>query len=316
MTVNLVILIVIGVLAVLAGWLTWRARRVTRALLKWPAMLFGGLLTILLALIAVLIGVGFYKVYSPRGNPVVEVKIDLTPDQLARGEHLANFICSSCHSTNDQLPLSGGKDLAEEIPIPLGHLIPPNLTPAGPLKDWTDGEIMRAVREGTNKDRHLMAVMSSQSFRDMSDDDIKSVIAYVRSQPAVQNETANEQLNVLALAFYTIGFIPSKPVPAPRAVPAVARGPTVEYGHYLVNIIGCAECHGADLTGGKGGLLPKGPNLRVVKAWSQADFFKTLRTGTDPGGKQLDRDKMPWNFIGRLEDDELAGLYKYVTSLQ
>jgi mono/diheme cytochrome c family protein len=89
----------------------------------------------------------------------------------------------------------------------------------------------------------------------------------------------------------------------------------VEYGRYLANFIGCSECHGEDLAGGPGGLAPKGPSLRVAKAWTAEQFIETLRTGVNPTGGVQDPDKMPWDFISRLDDEELAGLHAYLVSL-
>jgi len=313
--VNLIILLVLVALAGASAWLMRRSWRSKRKFLKWAGAVLSSLATVLLTLVSVLVTLGFYSTYSPRGNPVVEETVSITPERVARGQHIAEAICSSCHSLDDSLPLSGGKNIAEDIPMPLGNLTPPNLTPAGNLKGWSDGEILRAVREGTSKNGHLMPVMSVQGFREFSDEDLRSVIAYVRSQPPVVHETPGENLTVLALAFLTLGFIPTKPVPEPGTVASIPVGATVEYGAYVTRIIGCSECHGEELTGGKGGLLPKGPDLRVVKGWSEEQFVKTLRTGEDPSGHVLDADDMPWKFIGRLTDSELSGLYKYLISL-
>ena len=71
-----------------------------------------------------------------------------------------------------------------------------------------------------------------------------------------------------------------------------------------------------DLNGGKAGQLPPiGPNLKVVRGWTQEQFITTLRTGVDPGGHALSS-QMPWQNIGRLDDEELAAMYLYLTSLQ
>jgi len=313
--VNVIALLIIVILAAAFGWLAWRARRTKRPVLRWAGAIVSGLLAVLLVLVTLLVVVGFFKTYLPRGNPVVEETVSVTPERVARGQHIAEVICASCHSLNDNLPLSGGKNVVEDVGMPLGNLTPPNLTPAGPLKDWTDGEVLRAIREGTGKNGHLMPVMAAQGFREFSDEDARSVVAFVRSQPPVVHETPNDNVSVLALAFVTLGFFPVKPVPVPEAVASIPVGPTVEYGAYVTRIIGCSECHGDDLTGGKGGLLPKGPSLRVVKGWPEAQFVKTLRTGVDPSGHALDADEMPWKFIGRLTDSELSGLYKYLISL-
>jgi len=68
------------------------------------------------------------------------------------------------------------------------------------LKDWSDGEIFTALRNGVNPDRRALVFMSSVRARNMSDEDLQAVIAYLRSQPAVANQTQDppDQPNLLA----------------------------------------------------------------------------------------------------------------------
>jgi hypothetical protein len=46
--------------------------------------------------------------------------------------------------------------MGEDFPIPVGSFISSNLTPAGPLKHWSDGEIFRAIRNGIDADGHWL----------------------------------------------------------------------------------------------------------------------------------------------------------------
>ena len=75
--------------------------------------------------------IGAFKVYMPRGNPVVEVEVAGTPEQVARGAHLTSTICAACHTVNDELPLIGGEDVLADVPMPLGSMTPPTCPPAG-----------------------------------------------------------------------------------------------------------------------------------------------------------------------------------------
>jgi mono/diheme cytochrome c family protein len=79
---------------------------------------------------------------------------------------------------------------------------------------------------------------------------------------------------------------PKGPVAAPP------KGPTVEYGQYIVSFQDCRDCHGKDFTGGKPP-APVGPDLHLIKGWTQEQFIKTIRTGVDPSGHQL-KPTMPW----------------------
>jgi mono/diheme cytochrome c family protein len=254
-------------------------------------------------------------VYRPRGNPVEAIHIQGTPEQIARGQHLAYSLCAACHTTNSELPLSGGRDIAADSPLPIGHIYSINLTPAGPLKDWSDGEILRALREGIDRDGHPLLAMSSNGVRYLSEDDKQAIIAYLRSQPPVVNDIPNppDQLNMLALFLGGAGMVTLRD-PLTGTITAPPKAATAEYGKYIVSYGDCDSCHGADLTGGTDPIAPHGPNLRLVKGWTLDQFIATIRTGKDPGGHLLS-DIMPWKFISRLDDEELGALYQYLHSL-
>jgi mono/diheme cytochrome c family protein len=303
-------------LAVAVVWLTLRVRRSPRPAAKWAGVIGGSFFSLILLLISGLGAIGLVKLYAPRGRPVREMTVERTPERLARGQEIANTWCVGCHSVTQQLPLSGGHNLSEEAGIPLGDLYPINLTPGGPLKDWKDGEIFRALRDGADNKGHRLPVMSAQRARNLSDADIMSVIAFLRSQPAVQRETPPPNPSFLAAVMTGAGMVPSLPGLAPDTIVAPPRGPTVEWGGYMVGWMGCDECHGPNLTGGKPGFMPIGPNLRSVKGWTADGFIATMRTGKTPFGKQLDSLQMPWKILGRATDEDLTAIHAYLKTLQ
>lgn len=308
-------LLIMVAVTILFAWLAWRSWKTTRARLKWPGVVLSGLLVIILGLVTAVAAKGTVQIYAPRGNPVPTITVEGTPQQIARGEHIAALICSACHTLEGTLPLSGGKDFVEEIGLPLGSFIPPNLTPAGGIGDWSDGELARAIREGTDPTGHLMPLMSTNAFYRLSEEDLVSVVAYLRSQPPVQHEgPQGSRPSFLAAIFAGAGLLPFKSVPPATFAVAPPKGPTAEHGAYIAGYLDCALCHGEDLSGGKGGLTPAGPSLRVVKEWTPDQFITTLRTGVSPHGHALDPDQMPWKFFGKLDDEDLTAVHAYVTS--
>jgi mono/diheme cytochrome c family protein len=318
MYVNILLWLVIVAVSVLFGWLVWRAWHARNAIVKWGGIVLSGLLTLVFAAVSVVTLVGLVNIYAPKNIPVPDVTIAGTPEQIQRGEHLANAFCVECHSTNRQLPLSGGRDLGTDFPIPLGSFVPSNLTPGGELKGWSDGEIMRVLRSGVDDNGRKLMFMSLVNVRYMSDDDLKSMIAYLRSQPAVENKTQDppDQPTFLAAVMTGAGMLPSGLPPVTGSISAPAKGATAEYGEYLIGFQDCRGCHGQDLTGGKEGqLAPIGPNLRQVKDWTPEQFITTIRTGVDPSGYHL-KETMPWQTMGRLDDIELAAMHAYLASLQ
>ncbi|MDL1898200.1 hypothetical protein FBQ82_18265 [Anaerolineae bacterium CFX7] len=189
---NLISLVILIALVVLGAWLTWRAWHSKRALLKWGGVVGAGLLTLLFALVTVVVAKGFIDLYRPYPVATANVSIEGTPEQIARGEYLAGFLCASCHGQNGELPLSGGGNLSADTGMPLGDVYAPNITPAGRISALSDADIFRILRTGVEPGGRLTA-MSFFPVRFLSDDDAKSVIAYLRhSQPV---EGARPTLN-------------------------------------------------------------------------------------------------------------------------
>ena len=311
------ILIWLGIIAVVVflGWLTFRLWHAKRRVVKWAGAAVSGLFTVLLALMSVLMLVGMLKLYPLRSAPVPDLKVAASPEQIERGRHLASSFCAGCHSPNSELPLTGGVDMGKDFPMPLGTFVSANLTPAGSLQGWSDGEIFRAIRNGLDRDGQLLFAMIGGRGRHLSDDDIQAVIAYLRSGPAVASETPKplDQYNPLLLMLVGAGVI-SEPEPTiTAAIGMPPKGSTAEFGKYIVSFQDCIICHGADLSGGKPGqLAPIGPSLKALNGWTPQQFITTMRTGVTPDGHVLNR-QMPWQNIGRMDDEELTALYAYIT---
>jgi mono/diheme cytochrome c family protein len=202
---------------------------------------------------------------------------------------------------------------------PFGTLWAPNLTRAGEIEHWTDGEIIRAIREGVHQTGRALVIMPSEVFRHLSDVDVEAIVAYLRSQPAVEPNTPPTRLNVLAALLLGAGIASTSaqpPITQPIVAPAEAI--SVEHGEYLISTLGCQLCHGENLTGGKvgGPGPPAGPNLTVLLTkWDVEDFIRTLRTGVDPYKHTLTA-RMPWKAISAFASDtDLQAMYLYLHGL-
>jgi mono/diheme cytochrome c family protein len=108
-------------------------------------------------------------------------------------------------------------------------------------------------------------------------------------------------------------MIPDRPL-VTEPIVAPKKEATAAYGEFMLSFLDCKGCHGDDLNGGTSPVGPKGPSLRLVKAWTEEEFINTLRTGVNPSGKELSP-LMPWRSTGRLDDVELSALYQYLVSL-
>ena len=242
-----------------------------------------------------------------------EIKIAATSEQIQRGQAIASGFCGACHSSSGTM--TGGRDLGEHLPAPLGHFIAANLTPGGPLSHWSDGQIFRAIRNSIDANGRWLTVMSLTNVSKLSDQDIEALIAYIRSLPASGEPTPDppDMLTPLGLLLLGAGKLPMGHPVFIGTITAPPKAATAEYGEYVLSYHDCRSCHGADLQGGVPGQLGTiGPGLSMVKGWKREDFIATLRTGVDPNGYHLDSDRMPWRAIGKMDDEELGAIYAYL----
>ncbi len=310
---------ILGLAAMVAAialfvWTGIRTWRMKNRFLKWGGAGLAAVLVVAVSSASALTLAGIVKQHARRA-PVPNLQVAATPEQIARGKAVVDGFCSACHSSTGTL--TGGLDAGKHFPIPVGSFVSSNLTPAGRLKRWSDGEIFRAIRNGVDADGRWLTVMSYTNAGSLSDDDTQAVIAYIRSLPAAGEPTPDppSRLNLLGVAMLGAGMLPSgKPVTT-RSITAPPKGPTFEFGEYVLSYQDCRECHGGDLTGGVPGQIgPLGPDLNLVKQWKLSEFIATMRTGIDPNGHELSR-QMPWRPLGRMDDEELAAIYEFLTRL-
>lgn len=308
--VEMVVLVVLIVLLVLLTRRAWRARR---AWVRWSGTILAGLLVVAGVVAVVMASIGFYRLNARYPNRASDIKVAGTPDQIARGQKLA-WTCMGCHSTTGEAPPTG-RPFIEGGPM-FATLYAPNLTPLH-LKDWSDGEIIRAIREGINRDGRSLLIMPSAGFHGMSDDEVQAIVAYLRSLPETAPNTPTRQINIMGAIAFGMAPIYSAQPPIIGAVAAPERTAGPEYGRYLVSTSACADCHGKNLNGGEvGGGAPPGPSLLgIPNTWSEADFIKTMRTGILPAGTPLGAE-MPWRQISTATtDDDLRAIYAYIKEL-
>ncbi len=132
---------------------------------RWPvtvAVAITGCVCLLVGAIGLL---GVYRLDVPRRVDAAH-RLALTTGvaDVTRGEHLA-YLCVRCHSASGNLPLTGGTTNFLSSPQgTFGELYAPNLTPRGRIREWSDGEVARAIREGVDSaGRPLLAMPASNS---------------------------------------------------------------------------------------------------------------------------------------------------------
>jgi len=291
--------------------------------LKWIGIVLGGLIGLVL-----LAALGLYaKTRLDFGKKYqVQVESIAVPTDAAsieRGKHLATMMCMECHQADmggDPNWFNGGG---------LGSAAAPNLTSGkgGLGAQFSDADFVRVIRHGIKPDGTSVFIMPSTDFVYMSDQDLGALIAYIRSLPPVDRETPepHARFTFLGNVMYGAGLfghlLRADLIEQMGEVAAAPPpGVTPAYGEYMVRINGCRDCHGQQLAGGKPGdpASPLAPNLTPggeLRAWSEADFIKTLRTGVTPSGTVLPDRFMPWKHKGQMSDDELKAVWAYLQSL-
>lgn len=303
---------------------------------------------ILLGIVLLLVvGAGTYvKVAMPDTGPAEKITITPTQERIENGRYLANHVtvCMDCHSTRDwsrfAAPMSqvgigaGGEVFNQQMGFP-GTFYAPNITPHK-LKDWTDGEILKAITTGVNRDgKALFPLMASHRFGRMNREDIYDIIAYIRTLKPVANQIPASQ------ADFPVNFLINTMPKKADFQEKPAEKEIVKYGGYLVNAAGCVDCHsktdkgsiieGTEFGGGMEFKQPAGivrsPNITFDKAtglgnWTKESFVNRFKAYGQPGhvSAKLNHGElntpMPWTMYAGMKENDLSAIYAYLKSLK
>src|SRR4051812_16691704 len=208
-------------------------------------VLLGVSILLLMVVLGGITVVGWQIVLGPKARPVTGLTFERTEARRARGEYLAEHVvgCFHCHSEHDLSdpagPVKAGmKGAGWEMPIPeLGKVMAPNITSdvETGIGGWTDDEIARAIQEGVNRSgQALFPVMPYMNFREMDDEDLASIVVYLRTVPAVKLKRERTQL-----IFPLSVLVKTMPVPLPSHAPkpAPVRATAVDRGAYIVKTL-------------------------------------------------------------------------------
>ena len=290
---------------------------------------------------SVFVNMSYEKDYS-EDYPVTELKVEADSARIAHGKYLAlgPAHCSHCHAPMSELAtieaggeasLAGGFGLE----IDPGKFNAPNITSdkESGIGNYSDGELYRMMRYNIN--HKGQAVFDFMPFINMSDEDIYSIIAYLRSLDPVKQKAESSEYSFIGKAVLAMGAI--KPgVPDAPVLKTIKKEVSINYGKYLAYAVAnCRGCHtnrdmktgeyiGAEYAGGlKFGPdnLTQGdvfitPNLTpdeetgIMTNWSEAQFVMRMK-----GGRIHDFSPMPWGAFRQMEDDDLKAVYMYLKSL-
>jgi cytochrome c553 len=286
--------------------------------LRWIGLALGGILALALIVAGVLYAISGRKLaatHTVAAEPELVIPTDSA--SIARGAHLVGAIpCGFCHGAD-----LGGKIFADAGPF--GLLVGPNLTSGqgGRNPPLSDLEWERALRHGIRREGTSLVVMPSVVFHSVSDEDMASMIAYLKRLPPVDREMPPTTIRVLGRMFVGAGQfkLAVDRMPASAHVASVDTTPTPAYGRYLATITGCNQCHGPAFSGGPGENPDGVPISNITPTgighYTEEDFVRAMRTGIRPGGGAALSDEMPWQLIGTMTDAELRAIWLFLQTL-
>lgn len=242
---------------------------------------------------------------------------------IARGRHLSRAIskCVNCH----------GDDLGGQLvfdALPMARVVAPNLTSGrgGVAGNRTDDDFLRAIRHGIGPGGRALVLMPSRNYWHMGDADVGSLIAYLRTLPAVDRELEPTKFGLVGRVLLVKGDL-NPMFEAKDMDHTVRRGQppaadtTAEYGRYLAEIGGCTGCHGPSLSGGPLPGMP--PDARPaanitpegIGSWTEQDFFRAMREGMRPNGTAIDSTMMPVRLTREMTDLETKAIYLFLRTV-
>ena len=247
---------------------------------------------------------------------------------LERGTYLVEgpAACDNCHTPQGpegpiQSLYLGGMLMEQSDAY---TIVASNITPGSRVEEWTDAELARAIREGIRPDGSVIGPpMPIGLYRRLSDDDLMSIVMYLRHVPPVERDPGRSVYNIP---------LPDSYGPPIDTVEALVPSVTVEYGEYLAGRVAhCIECHSTlgpqgpmyDTHLGAGGYEFHGPwgvsvapNITPtgLSDYSDAELIGLIAEGVRPGGVPM-MPPMPYGNFARMTQNDLDAVILYLRSL-
>jgi len=297
-------------------------------------------------LIITILSIVFYlMVLLPDVGPPPNITIELTEERIEHGRYLANHVmlCMDCHAVRDfnyfggpPIPETigaGGELFSREMGLP-GEFVTPNLTPAA-LGDWTDGEIFRAIVSGVSKDgTSLFPLMPYPHYSQLDEEDIYSVIAYLRTLEPVETDHPPRELD-----FPVSLLINTLPV-QPELQTKPDKDDVINYGRYMITAAACFDCHtliergqytGEPFAGGNEYPMPDGsvvtaanitPHETGIGNWTKEQFISRFKAFSKEiyTPRRVEQGQfqtiMPWPMYAEMDEEDLGAIYEYLQTIK
>jgi len=222
------------------------------------------------------------------------------PDLVVRGKYVFGAAGGcGCHTEPKGTLNAGGR----KYDGPFGTVYSTNITPDRQtgIGAWTDEQIIAAIRLGRRPNgERLIPVHPYTVFNGMAEEDLRALVAYLRSAPPINRPNQPKKISVplfesVFLPAWLAAFAPKENPPLVAPTSGLARG------EYLVRAVGhCGECHtprGVTQATDNSRFLagtPKGPDGDPVPnttpdkdtglKWTEEEIAEFLGSGNKPDG--------------------------------
>ena len=249
-----------------------------------------------------------------------------------RGGYLVNTLmtCNNCHTPmGPQGPdfskaLSGGLTFDE----PPFKVTASNITPDPDtgIGKWTDAQIKTLLRKGTRPNGvNVAPIMPTGFYEILTDKDVDSIVAYLRTVKPVKNETP--------APVYKMAFQRDIPPGAEKPMAEADMANPVKKGFYLATAAHCMECHTPMDKGrhdfkrlGVGGMEFPGPwgksvarNItshkeKGIGAWTDDEIKRAITQGIHKDGSKL-KPPMGFPYYAKMTDQDLSAVIAYLRTV-
>ncbi len=264
-----------------------------------------------------------------------------------RGEYLVTAVlaCGDCHTTPQAngLPsfdpkdfLGGGREFDVQLGAVTQKFFAPNLTsdPTTGIGKWTDAQIKNAISHGIdNQGNALFPIMPYIVFGTLNDDDLTSIVKFLRTLPPKVNAIPQDTFSIATPA----PVIADSQIPQTTLPSTDPNYATAQAGRYLA-VPACMHCHTPStmdpsspldtaraFAGGQ--LFPLGPITTVsanltpdttgLAGWSTSDIMSTVQFDQERGHGRMLCAPMPGgpNRDGDMTPEDLTAIATYLTSI-
>lgn len=279
----------------------------------------------------------FFFIYSCKmqyPTQKVTFNVSVKSGMVQEGKHLTMMICGPCHYDPSTQKLTGKK--MDDVPGIFGKIYAKNLTnhPEKGIANYTSDELAFLIRTGISRSGKLMPFMKRPN---LADDDLKSIIAFLKSDDALVASSDVEPGVTKYTGLGKMGMSASKPLPwTGKEIAKPTIGDNIALGKYLIDNLACFHCHSKSMMkmnelvpektkgymGGGNKLKDKSgktvitPNLTFhetgLGTWTLDEFKKALKTGISKDNSVI---AYPMPIMNEMTDTEISAMWEYLKTI-